>query len=211
MLPPHEWEVQIGNLYSVCQILQQRLSATLKKTIKTMIHFCSWKPFQLILIFASENVWRFWCFTAFVSHLDLRKNLFSIFYTSCLFLRVVFFLRFCKLSLIPSITRTNCALDRRTILCLCFSGFHRQTFKHVLKCKWIPLTKFPWIPSTNTCNVNFVGIFVVLRSPHQAKIASCSEFRKCKWNIQKLEADSANCKWIQNFVYYCTCIWTIKI
>ena len=115
-----------------------------------------------------------------------KKKLFSNFYTSCLFLRVVFFLRFCKLSLIPSITRPNCALDRRTILCLYVSGFHRQTFKHVLKCMWIPLTKLPWIPRTNTCNVNFVVIFVVLRSPQQANIASCSVFRKCKWNPQKL-------------------------
>ena len=29
------------------------------------------------------------------------------------------------------ITRPNCALDRRTILCLYVSGFQRQVFKHV--------------------------------------------------------------------------------
>ena len=32
-----------------------------------------------------------------------------------------------------------------------------------LKCKWIPkipLTKIPWIPRRNSCNVNFVGTFV---------------------------------------------------
>ena len=29
------------------------------------------------------------------------------------------------------ITRPNCALDRRTILCLYVSGFQKQVFKHV--------------------------------------------------------------------------------
>ena len=32
------------------------------------------------------------------------------------------------------ITMPNCALDRRTILCLCVPGFQNQTFKHVPKC-----------------------------------------------------------------------------
>ena len=30
-----------------------------------------------------------------------------------------------------NITRPNCALDRRTILCLHVPGFHRKVFKHV--------------------------------------------------------------------------------
>ena len=53
------------------------------------------------------------------------------------------------------ITRPNCELDRRTVLRLNVPGFHRQTFKHVPKCLWIPLSKLPWTPHSNTCNVNF--------------------------------------------------------
>ena len=79
------------------------------------------------------------------------------------------------------ITRPNCALDRRTILCLYVAGFQRQVFKYVPKCKWIPLTKFQWIPRTKTCNVNAVGTFVLLRIPQQANTASSSGFRNCKW------------------------------
>ena len=41
-----------------------------------------------------------------------------------------------------NITRPNCALDRRTILCLYVPGFLRQIFKHVSKHKRMPLTKF---------------------------------------------------------------------
>ena len=48
-------------------------------------------------------------------------------------------------------------LDRRTILCLYVPGFHRRLFKYVPKGKWIPLTKLPWIPRKNICNVIFVG------------------------------------------------------
>ena len=92
------------------------------------------------------------------------------------------------------------------------SGFQRQVLKSVPKCKWIPQTKFQWIPHTYACNINFVGTFVLLRIPQQANIASCSGFRnckwipqnvkgirKCKWNPQNLYADSANCKWIPHF------------
>ena len=84
------------------------------------------------------------------------------------------------------ITRPNCALDRSTILCLYVPGFQRQVFKHVSKCKWIPETKFQWIPHTYTCNVKFVGTFVLLRIPQQANIASCSGFRNCKWIPQNV-------------------------
>ena len=79
-----------------------------------------------------------------------------------------------------NITRPNCALDSRTVLCLYVPGIHRQTFKHVPKCQWIPLTKLPWIPRTNTCNVNFVRTFDVPWIPQQANIASCSGFPNCK-------------------------------
>ena len=68
-----------------------------------------------------------------------------------------------------NITRPNCALDRRTILRLYVLRIHRQTFKHVPKCQWIP--------RANTCNVNFVATFVVPRIPQQVSIASCSGFR----------------------------------
>ena len=83
-----------------------------------------------------------------------------------------------------TITRPNCALDRRTILCLYVPGFQRQVFK--AKCKWIPLTRFTWIPRTYTCNVNFVSTFNLLRIPQQANIASCSGFRNCKWIPQNV-------------------------
>ena len=59
------------------------------------------------------------------------------------------------------------------------------------------------------------GAFNLLRIPQPSNIASCSGFRnckwtpqnvsgirKCKWNPQNLEAESANCKGTQKFVYY---------
>ena len=78
------------------------------------------------------------------------------------------------------ITRPNCALDRSSILSLYVPGYQRQVLKHVPKCKWFPQTKFQWIPYTLTCNVNFVGRFVLLWIPQQANIASCSGFRNYK-------------------------------
>ena len=88
------------------------------------------------------------------------------------------------------------ALDRRTILCLYILGFQKQAFKHVPKCKWVPLTKFPWIPRANICNVIFVGILNLLRISQRAAIAGCSEFRKRSGfrkseRIQQIYADSA--------------------
>ena len=59
------------------------------------------------------------------------------------------------------ITRPNCALDRRTILFLYVPGFQKQVLTYVSKCKWIPQTKFQWIPHTYTCNLNFVGTFIL--------------------------------------------------
>ena len=90
--------------------------------------------------------------------------------------------------------------------CVCmFLDSKKQTFKHVPKFQWIPLTKIPWIPRTNICNVNFVGTFVVPLIQQQANIDICSGFRnckripqsvsgnrKCKWNRQNLYAESAN-------------------
>ena len=61
-------------------------------------------------------------------------------------------------------------------MCLYVPGFQRQVLKYVSKRKWIPQTKFQWIPHIYTCNVNFVGTFVLLRIPQQANIASCSGF-----------------------------------
>ena len=84
-----------------------------------------------------------------------------------------------------NITRPNCALDRRTNLCLYVPGFQRQVLKYVPKCKWIPQTKLQWIPHTYTRYVIFVGTFVWLRILQQANIASCSGFRK-------MYAESAN-------------------
>ena len=93
-----------------------------------------------------------------------------------------------------SITRQNCALDRCTILCLYGPGFQRQVFKQVPKCKWIPLTRFTWIPRTYTCNVNFIGTFNLLPIPQKANIASCSGFRSCKWVPQDVSG-IRKCRW----------------
>ena len=44
-----------------------------------------------------------------------------------------------------------CQSDRmaqRTILCMYLPGFQRQVFKHVPKCRRIPLTRCKWIPRT---------------------------------------------------------------
>ena len=92
-------------------------------------------------------------------------------------------------------------MDRRTILCLYVPGFRRQTFKLVPKFQWIPLKKLPWIPRTNTCNVNFVGTFVVQRIPQQANVASCSGFHNCKWIPQNVNG-------IRNVLHQCifTCV-----
>ena len=65
-------------------------------------------------------------------------------------------------------------------MCQGVPGFRRQIFKHVPKCKGIPLTNVSWIPRTNTCNVNLVSTFVFLRTPQQANVASCSGFRSYK-------------------------------
>ena len=97
------------------------------------------------------------------------------------------------------ITRPNCALDRSTILCLYVPGIQRQVLKYVLKSKWIPQTKFQWIPHTYTCIVIFVGRFVLLRIPHQANIASCSGFHNCKWIPQNISG-IRKCKWITQTV-----------
>ena len=113
------------------------------------------------------------------------------------------------------ITRPNCALNRRTISCLYVPGLHRQTFKDVPKSKWIPLTKLPSIPRTNTCNVNFVGTFAVPRVAQQANMASCLRFRNSWWIPQNVSEISMckripQTKWIQIFIYYLSCIWTIQ-
>ena len=63
-------------------------------------------------------------------------------------------------------------------------GFHRQTFKHVPKCQWIPLTKVPWIPRNckwipqnvsgiRNCNLKWIP-------------QNVSGIRKCKWNPRNL-------------------------
>ena len=79
------------------------------------------------------------------------------------------------------ITRPNCALDRRTIFRLYVPGFQKLIFKHLPNCKWITLTKFPWIPCTNNCNVIFVSTFIVSWNPQQVNITSCSGFRNYNW------------------------------
>ena len=84
------------------------------------------------------------------------------------------------------ITGPNCALDRRTISRLYVLEFLRQIFQQVSKCKWLPCTNILWVPRTTTCNVQFVGTFVLLRILQQAKIASCSGFRNCKWIPQNV-------------------------
>ena len=87
-------------------------------------------------------------------------------------------------------------MDRSTLLCLYLPGFQRQVLKYVPKWKWIPQTKFQWIPHTYTCNVNFVGTFILLLIPQQANIASYSGFRNCKWIPQNVSG-IRKCKWIR--------------
>ena len=84
-------------------------------------------------------------------------------------------------------------------MCLYVPGFQRQVLKYVPKCKWIPQTKSQWIPLTNTCNVNFVGTFVLLRIPQQANIASCSGLQNCEWTPQNISG-IRKCKWIPQAV-----------
>ena len=84
-------------------------------------------------------------------------------------------------------------------MCLYVPGFQRQILKYVIKCKWIPQTKFQWIPHTNTCNLNFVSTLVLLRIPQQANIASCSGFRNCKKIPQNVNG-IRKCKWIPQIV-----------
>ena len=85
--------------------------------------------------------------------------------------------------LLNFITTPNCALDRSKFLCLYVPGFQRQVLKYVPRFKWIPQTKSP---HSYTCNVNFVGTFVLLRIPQQANIASCSGLGNCKWIPQNV-------------------------
>ena len=96
-----------------------------------------------------------------------------------------------------NITRPNCALS--TFFCLHVPGFQRQVLKYVPKCKWIPQTKIQWIPHTYTCEVNFVGTFVLLRIPQQAIIARFSGFRNCKWIAQNVSG-IRKFKWIPQTV-----------
>ena len=51
----------------------------------------------------------------------------------------------------------------------------------------------------DSCNVNFVGTFVLLPIPQQANIAGCSGFRTCKWTPQNL-SEIRKCKWIPQTV-----------
>ena len=66
------------------------------------------------------------------------------------------------------------------------SWIPETSLKICSKSKWIPQTKFQWIPHTYTCNFNFVGTFVLLRIPQQANIASCSGFRNWNWIPQNV-------------------------
>ena len=116
----------------------------------------TWWSYDKILDIASQKVWAAFSEKALIHHINDMAQLFVV------------------------ITRPNCAVDRRTILCLYVPGIQRQVFERFPKCKWISLTTFPWIPRTNTFNANFVGSLVLLRIPQRANIVSCSGFRICK-------------------------------
>ena len=90
------------------------------------------------------------------------------------------------------ITRPNCALYSRAVLCLYVPGFQRQVLEHVPKSKWIPLTKFQWVPRTNTSSVNFVGTLILLRIPQRANLGTCCSFRKCNWNTENYAYSAYN-------------------
>ena len=55
---------------------------------------------------------------------------------------------------------------------LCLILDSRDKTLNWLQEKWIPFTKLPWIPSTNTYNVKFVSILVLARFPQRANIAN---------------------------------------
>ena len=81
-----------------------------------------------------------------------KKIFFSFFYG--------FFINFvgtCTATSYLCITKPNCALDSRKSLCLYIPVFQRQV-KHVPKCKWIQLTKLPWIPRTNSASLKIQNI-----------------------------------------------------
>ena len=64
-------------------------------------------------------------------------------------------------------------------VCVCiFLGYTDKTLNMFQKNKWIPVSKFPWIPRTNTCNVNFICTLVLLWIPQRANIDNCSGLRK---------------------------------
>ena len=129
----------------------------------------------LVSFFYGFDSKSFYMLATFVS-----QFFFSVFQLSTLFFELI------PLFHQNIITRPNCALDRSTSLSLYVPGFPRKFLKYVPKCEWIPQTKFQWIPHTYTCNVNFVGTFVLLRFPQQTIIAFCSGFRNCKWKWQNL-------------------------
>ena len=83
--------------------------------------------------------------------------------------------------------RPNCALDRRTVLCLYVPGFHRQVFKYVPKFKWFRVQ----IPVTQTLSGHLFccGFRNCKWIPRKV-----NEIRKWKWNPQNLLAESANVK-----------------
>ena len=143
----------------------------------SFVHFLSHNIFNSVpFCFLIKTLW--------LPHLLIKKNNMAV-VTGCL-ASFKSEKRFTRVCCRHSITRPNCALDRSTMLCLYVPEFQRQVLKYVPKCNWIPQTKFQWIPHTYTCNVNFVGIFFLLRIPQQATIASCSGFRNCKWIPQNV-------------------------
>ena len=73
------------------------------------------------------------------------------------------------------ITRPHCALDSKHV-----PLFQRQVIKQFSNYRWIPFTKFPRFPRTNTCKVKLVCSFDLLRIAQQAKIASFFEFQNCE-------------------------------
>ena len=79
-----------------------------------------------------------------------------------------------------NVMRPNCALDRRTILCIYVPGLQRHVFKQVPNYKWIPPRKFQWIPRTNFCNATIVGTLVLVRIPQRASLGSFSGSHKYK-------------------------------
>ena len=98
------------------------------------------------------------------------------------------------------ITRPNCAMDRSTILCLNVPEFQRQVLRYVPNCKWIPQTKFQWIPQQLNLTIQmFYHLFV--------DSTNCSGFHKYCCGFPKFAYFWSDFEWYNDLGI---CLWNPK-